>query len=165
MTVWLLVVSQSFFFHSFFVTRRLVLERVTRFTHSGWSTNNCVSFDATSESRYRYFPPSAREVPKLGTLQYCYRRVIPNRPSPLTPTPNFMVFGVTVCRDVYSLRRRAIRSKRQLPNLFTVATQLIKPIIFVILPPTQYHSFFRNLPLYMFLGRFSIVVLPDLHVT
>ena len=29
---------------------------------------------------------------------------------------------------------------------FTLSTQLIKPNYLVILPPTQYHSFFRNLP-------------------
>ena len=30
----------------------------------------------------------------------------------------------------------------------TLSTQLIKPNYLVILPPTQHHSFFRNLPLY-----------------
>ena len=29
---------------------------------------------------------------------------------------------------------------------FTLSTQLIKPNYLVILPPTQHHSFFRNLP-------------------
>ena len=29
---------------------------------------------------------------------------------------------------------------------FTLSTQLIKPNHLVILPPTQHHSFFRNLP-------------------
>ena len=29
---------------------------------------------------------------------------------------------------------------------FTLSTQLMKPNYLVILPPTQYHSFFRNLP-------------------
>ena len=29
---------------------------------------------------------------------------------------------------------------------FTLSTQLIKPNYVVILPPTQHHSFFRNLP-------------------
>ena len=29
---------------------------------------------------------------------------------------------------------------------FTLSTQLIKPDYLVILPPTQHHSFFRNLP-------------------
>ena len=29
---------------------------------------------------------------------------------------------------------------------FTLSTQLIKPNYLTILPPTQHHSFFRNLP-------------------
>ena len=33
---------------------------------------------------------------------------------------------------------------------FTLSTQLIKPNYLVILPPTQHHSFFRNLPPYFF---------------
>ena len=34
---------------------------------------------------------------------------------------------------------------------FTLSTQLIRPNFPVILPPTQHHSFFRNLPLYSFI--------------
>ena len=29
---------------------------------------------------------------------------------------------------------------------FTLSTQLIKPNYLVVVPPTQHHSFFRNLP-------------------
>ena len=32
---------------------------------------------------------------------------------------------------------------------FTLSTQLIKPNYLVILPPTQHHSFFRNVPLHI----------------
>ena len=39
-----------------------------------------------------------------------------------------------------------------------MSTQLIKPNYLVILPPTQHHSFFRNLP------RSVIEVLHDSHV-
>ena len=37
---------------------------------------------------------------------------------------------------------------------FTLSTQLTKPNYLVILPPTQHHSFFRNLPLDTFLRLF-----------
>ena len=35
---------------------------------------------------------------------------------------------------------------------FTLSTQLIKPNYLVLLPPTQHHSFFRNLPPLYFFG-------------
>ena len=40
---------------------------------------------------------------------------------------------------------------------FTLSTQVIKPNYFVILPPTQHHSFFRNLPPVFVLCLFGFV--------
>ena len=61
------------------------------------------------------------------------------------------------CNLVLSTGLRGIRSDKGLTletsaskslngSQFTLSTQLIKPNYLVILPPTQHHSFFRNLP-------------------
>ena len=100
-----LLYLRGFFFHSFFVTRRLVLERVTRFTHSGWSTNNSVW------KFCRYFGESlpvlsrAREVPTVGNITVLLQKSHPQPPLLLLQPRTSWFFGVTVCRDVYSLRR------------------------------------------------------------
>ena len=48
------------------------------------------------------------------------------------------------------IRRRAsarvVTFRISFGGQFTLSTQLIKPNYLVILPPTQHHSFFRNLP-------------------
>ena len=46
---------------------------------------------------------------------------------------------------------------------FTLSTQLIKPDYFVILPPTQHHSFFRNLLSLLACIVWSACVMQNLH--
>ena len=54
-------------------------------------------------------------------------------------------------KEIWKLTFRALAlrsdaSKSLYGGQFTLSTQLIKPNYLVILPPTQHHSFFRNLP-------------------
>ena len=66
----------------------------------------------------------------------------------------------TICHIIYQNRSdegltfETSASESLYGGLFTLSTQSIKPNYLVILPPTQHHSFFRNLPpLYLNLGR------------
>ena len=63
----------------------------------------------------------------------------------------------------HSLRRRAnTRNVRFRIGQLTLSTQLIKQNYLVIFPPTQHHSFFRNLPPYswnLYLFTFNSVFL------
>ena len=62
-----------------------------------------------------------------------------------------------------------IRSDEELPletsaskslygGQFTLSTQLIEPNYLVILPPTQHHNFFRNLPPLFFVVCFCSLI-------
>ena len=51
-----------------------------------------------------------------------------------------------VCRSDEGLTLETSASESLYGGQFTLSTQLIKPNYLVILPPTQHHSFFRNLP-------------------
>ena len=63
--------------------------------------------------------------------------------------PNFhmkMRFHSHAIRSDEGLTLETSASKSLYGGQFTLSTQLIKPNYLVILPPTQHHSFFRNLP-------------------
>ena len=55
-------------------------------------------------------------------------------------------FGQSLIRSDKGLTLETSAFESLYGGQFTLSTQLIKPNYLVILPPTQHHSFFRNLP-------------------
>ena len=58
----------------------------------------------------------------------------------------FLTFRALAPRSEEGLTLETSASESLYGGQFTLSTQLIKPNYLVILPPTQHHSFFRNLP-------------------
>ena len=54
--------------------------------------------------------------------------------------------GYIIIIIIIGLTLEASASESLYGGQFTLSNQLIKPNYLVILPPTQHHSFFRNLP-------------------
>ena len=73
----------------------------------------------------------AKHVLSFATLRNCLDQSDPLRSLIISPQPSTL--ETSAFESLYG-------------GQFTLSTQLIKPNYLVILPPTQHHSFFRNLP-------------------
>ena len=73
---------------------------------------------------------------------------------------NVITYLCMVIRSDEGLTLKTSASESLYDGQFTLSTQFIKPNYLVILPPTQHHSFFRNLPPLCMVIFFIFLIIP-----
>ena len=95
--------------------------------------SNSYGIECTGPKRGGYIITSLRRTLETSASESLYGGQFTLSTQLITPNDEGLTLETSSSESLYD-------------GQFTLSTQLIKPNYLVILPPTQHHSFFRNLP-------------------